>query len=152
MASRAARALARVAAFATAISARAVACDCLALAPLSTAVATEADVVFAGRVVEVTERSEHRSTVRPSGAETSVRLLDAWAEFAVSQVWRGVAGPTVRVHVDGSDCAYRFEPGAAYLVFARRRAGMVWGSVCSRTAPLDAASDVVRALGPPGPR
>lgn len=125
------------------------ACDCIGLAALSPKVATESDLIFAGQAVEVVERNEHVSRTRSGDAETEVRLLEKWVAFAVSSAWRGVDRETVLVAVDNSDCAFVFEPGHLYLVFAERvERGKPRTSACFRTVRLDAAGSILQVLGP----
>ena len=123
-------------------------CDCLRLPEPSPAIATEARFLFAGRVVEIRERSEHVTIIRDGEAETSVRPLEKTVVFHVSKAWRGVRGPTFTVATDWSDCAYPFAAGAEYLVFADATAGPHPStSSCMRTTPLERAAPLLERLG-----
>jgi len=126
------------------------ACDCLRLPEPSPAVAREAAFVFAGRVVEIRERSEHLSITRDGSAETSVRPLERLVVFQVSRAWRGVTAKTFTVATDWSDCHYPFEAGREYLVFAHGAdRGHPTTSICARTTPLERAGRLIELLGAP---
>ena len=124
------------------------ACDCHRLPELSAALATEAPVIFAGRVAEIRERSERLVITRDGSAETSVRTLERTVVFRVTRAWRGVATATFTVATDWSDCAYPFAAGAEYLVFADVTAGPHPStSICTRTTPLERAAPLLERLG-----
>ena len=127
------------------------ACDCLRLPePSAAVVAREAAFVFAGRVVEIRERSEHVSITREGSAETSVRPLERLVLFQVSRAWRGVTAATFTVTTDWSDCHYPFEMAREYLVFAHGTGrGHPSTSICARTTPLERAGRLIDLLGPP---
>ena len=64
----------RALAFAAALAAApAHACDCRRPSEPSPAIATETGVIFAGRAIEIRERSEHVLVTRETGGESSVR-------------------------------------------------------------------------------
>jgi hypothetical protein len=124
------------------------ACDCRRLPEPSAALPIEAPVIFAGRVVEIRERSERLVITRDGSAETSVRTLERTVVFRVTRAWRGVATPTFTVATDWSDCAYPFSAGAEYLVFADATAGPHPStSICTRTTPLERAAPLLERLG-----
>jgi hypothetical protein len=126
------------------------ACDCLRLPEPSPSIATEAPFVFAGRVVEIRERSEHVSIVRDGSAETSVRPLERLVVFRVAKAWRGVTASTFTVATDWSDCNYPFAVGLDYLVFANAQGrARPLTSICARTTPLDRAGRLLELLGSP---
>jgi hypothetical protein len=126
------------------------ACDCRRLPEPSPAVASEASFVFAGRVVEIRERSEHLSITRDGAAETSVRPLDRLVVFRVAKAWRGVTAPTFTVATDWSDCSYPFAVGLDYLVFANAQGrARPSTSICARTTPLDRGGRLLELLGSP---
>jgi hypothetical protein len=126
------------------------ACDCLRLPPLSSAVRVEADYIFAGRALEIVERSEHTTTTRSGGATTEVRPLDRQVVFAVTRAWRGVASERISVTSTIDDCMFNFEIGREYLVFARKGSnGRPVASICSRTSAFDREAPVLAHLGPP---
>lgn len=124
--------------------AAAAACTCAPPAPVMESL-RDADAVFVGRVLEITGR-------RSSGA-VLVRL-------AVERAWKGAESAEILVWTESTTaaCGYPFRVGGRYLVYGwhaegRRapRAGKdaVWTSVCSRTAPVQAAQNDLEALGPP---
>ena len=126
------------------------ACDCIRLKPLSVDVRSEVPVIFAGTVIEITERNEHSTTTYDGGAKTSVRPLDRRVVFQVSAGWRGVAREQIDVGAEISDCMFPFTIGQRYVVFAHKDArGRAWTSICTRTIQYDKAEDIVRALGTP---
>lgn len=49
----------------------------------------------------------------------------------------------------GNSCAYPFEKGERYLVYASRYEDGFWVEGCGRTTPLGSAGEDLRALGPP---
>jgi hypothetical protein len=123
-------------------------CDCRRLPEPSPAIAAEARFLFAGRVVEISERSEHVTITRDGAAETSVRPLEKSVVFHVSQAWRGVRGPAFTVATDWSDCGYPFQPGREYLVFAEGTGSTPPStSICLRTTPLEQAEAPPEASG-----
>ncbi len=110
------------------------ACDCMRGKPLSADVRSEVPVIFAGTVVEITERNEHSTTTYDGGAKTSVRPLDRRVVFRVSEGWRGVMREKFDVGAEVSDCMFPFEIGRRYVVFAHKDArGRAWTSICTRT-------------------
>jgi hypothetical protein len=96
------------------------ACDCRRLPEPSATLASEAPVIFAGRVVEIRERSERLVITRDGSAETSVRPLERTVVFRVTRAWRGVATPTFP------------HPST---------------SICTRTTPLERAAPLLERLG-----
>lgn len=131
----------------------AAACDCVGLPPLSSAVATESRVIFSGEALEVVERSEHTTRTTAGGGSGEVRFVEKWVTFRVAAAWRGVGNDTVLVAVDNSDCAFGFEPGQSYLVFADRHAtGKPFTNACMRTTTLALAGPIVERLGAPRTR
>jgi hypothetical protein len=126
------------------------ACDCMRLKPLSDEVRREAAVIFAGKVVEIVERNEHTTTTYDGGAKTSVRPLERRVLFQVSSAWRGLTQARFSVLAEMTDCVFPFEPGGEYLVFANTDAqGRARTSICTRTASLKDAGEVLRVLGAP---
>ena len=72
----------RALAFAAALAAApAHACDCRRPSEPSPAIATETGVIFAGRAIEIRERSEHVLVTRETGGESSVRPLERTVVF-----------------------------------------------------------------------
>jgi hypothetical protein len=63
--------------------------------------------------------------------------------FRIEQSLRGAAGTVdIESRGIGGSCAYGFVDGTRYLVYARQGEDGTWhASICSRTAPLDQASE-----------
>lgn len=80
---------------------------------------------------------------------------DEFAEFAVDGLWKGPEQRTLRVFTSESDplCAYRFEAGKNYLVYARREekafSNRYRTSACTRTIEGNAALPDLAILGTP---
>lgn len=124
------------------------ACDCAALKPPTSAVRTEAPIIFEGQVVEIVDRSLHITRIRPSDSSGETRPLAREVVFRVSRAWAGVSTRRMSVFMDESDCAFAFAAGRRYVVFARRdRKGRPTTSVCTRTSDVDRAAAVLKALG-----
>ena len=96
------------------------ACSCLATT-LDQA-RSESEAIFEGRV----------DAVEAGATETVVR-------FRVTQAWRGVVHEQVEVRMPtgSAACAFPFQEGVIYLVFARASADGLHTSLCSRTAAMD---------------
>ncbi len=105
------------------------------------------DLIFFGRasVLAVTELGD-------SGVE------DEFAEFAVDGVWKGPPQRTLRVYTSDGDphCAYPFEAGQLYLVYAKREkkafSNRFRTSACTRTVEGEAALPDLAILGLPQER
>jgi hypothetical protein len=108
------------------------ACSCLATS-FEQARADSA-AIFEGRVVGL----------ETDGADTVVH-------FRVTQAWRGVAHEeiVVRMPTSSAACAYPFQEGVVYLVYAQAAEDGLHTSLCSRTAAMDdeAAEADRQALG-----
>jgi len=88
-------------------------------------------------------------------------------QFRVIEAWEGVPGESVVLYgqdaayygeleegemVVSSSCAYVFERGERYLVYASRYEDGLQTGACDRTAPLAEAEKDLDALGPPADR
>ncbi len=88
-------------------------------------------------------------------------------EFRVDEAWKGVSGESAVVYGQAavyygkleegktyteSSCAYPFEEGESYLVYASRYEDGFWVEGCGRTTPLAGAGEDLRALGSPTDR
>jgi hypothetical protein len=91
-----------------------------------------ATLIFAGRVIEIGDYSYY-------GVPSS-------AKFQVVEVWKGPVLETIEVFPEG-DCAYYFEPGRQYLVYATENQEGYTVSSCSRTNMLEYAIEDLQALG-----
>lgn len=102
-----------------------------------------ADAVFTATVVSV--RTTTRLT-RHGPLRRRVYRLRADA------AWKGVASPeiTVTSGMGGGDCGIELRRGVRHLVYAYRdERGRLAAGLCSRTAPVEAAKEDLRALGDP---
>ena len=125
------------------------ACDCTPLKPLSAAVRTEAPIIFEGQVVEILDRSLHITRITPSDSTGETRPLGREVIFQVTRAWAGAASRRISLFMDDTDCAFPFEAGHRYVVFAHAGTkGHPVTSVCTRTVASDRAEDVLKALGP----
>ena len=123
-------------------------CDCVALKPPSAAIRTEAPIIFEGQVVEILDRSLHITRTTPSDSTGETRPLGREVVFQVSREWAGGTTRRLSLYLDASDCAFVFEAGHHYVVFARRDTkGRPTTSTCTRTAETDRAQDVLKVLG-----
>ncbi|MBA2362668.1 MAG: hypothetical protein H0V86_03965, partial [Chloroflexia bacterium] len=76
--------------------------------------------------------------------------------FRVERSWKGVdterVGLSVQLGAVGGTCEYKFQQGQSYLVFASRLndapEAALRTNICTRTAPLAAAGEDLRLLGP----
>jgi hypothetical protein len=128
------------------------ACDCVRLKPLSASVRTEAPFIFEGQVVEIVERSLHITRTTPSDSNGETRPLGREVVFRVTRAWAGAPGRRISVFLEDGDCTFPFQAGHQYVVFARRGVkGRPTTGICMRTAEVDRAQAVLKALGPPRP-
>ncbi len=110
----------------------ALACSCAASGPPCQA-AWSADAVFAGTVRSV-------SHSQPADADTVARRTIVL--FTVDEPLRNVTARSVEVAMATGTCAYRFQIGQKYLIYARTlETGRLTTSICSRTRPLDEAGE-----------
>lgn len=114
------------------------ACSCVS-PPAPPAARDNAIAVFSGQVTGI-----DAPTGLSDGPGNAVHVT-----FAVSEVWKGPAEPTITVVTSGSSasCGYEFTPGEQYMVYAGLDDTRFTASLCSRTAPLAQAADDIRALG-----
>lgn len=102
-----------------------------------------ATAVFAGTVTQA-----------PGGFGAMLRVGGS-VTFRVERSWKGVDTESVGLSVrpgGGAACEFEFQQGQSYLVFASRLNddpdAALRTNTCTRTAPLAAAGDDVRLLGP----
>jgi hypothetical protein len=91
-----------------------------------------ATMIFAGRVIALGDYSYY-------GAPSS-------ATFQVVEVWEGPVEETIKVVPEG-DCAYYFEVGRQYIVYATEDQTGYTVSSCSRTNILEYSVEDLQALG-----
>jgi hypothetical protein len=111
------------------------ACSCAAPATTQQALG-QAAAVFAGRV----------RSIEMVGAGEFQHLQ---VEFVVERVWKGQVGAVLQLATarDTGGCGFPFERGVSYLVYASAASGGLSSSLCSRTAPLEAAGTDLAELG-----
>jgi hypothetical protein len=111
------------------------------------------DAVFSGVVRRITAIDEDGT---PLAANES-RFPRAYrVDFQILDRFRGIEGNTVTIFTagNGAACGYSFAEGQSYLVYASRNLNndLVAG-ICSRTRPIDQASDdlaFLRSISEPG--
>ncbi len=108
-------------------------------------------MVFSGRVVE----SEYRDgAIFPDGKRAGAELT---ARFTIDRWWKGSPIPEIFLFTEQyqaadhsisvSTCAYRFEVGKRYLVYAGFFFGRLRAIYCSRTSEIEKASEDLKLLG-----
>ncbi|MGH7726402.1 MAG: hypothetical protein ACREOU_13325 [Candidatus Eiseniibacteriota bacterium] len=125
------------------VSAAAAACGCKAVPTVAQA-RSKHGFVFIGLAISVTD-----STVSVT-RDSSITL--SRAVFRVRSLWKGLPrhALTVTSGRPSRACAYPFEPGGMYLVYADGKTGFdLVTSVCTRTTPYDSSSAEIKALGTP---
>lgn len=81
--------------------------------------------------------------------------IEEFTEFSVEGVWKGPAQKRLRIYTQTSKphCAYAFEAGKRYLVYAnrdrKRFSNRFRASACSRTKPADHSLPDLAILGDP---
>lgn len=135
--------LAPIVLLALAASTPAEACDCPHEDPARAL--ARADAVFEARVLSI---APSRWANQPCGGfcpDTAVRMR-------VLRHWKGAPAREVVVHTHlRTDCGYEFAAGRTYLVYALRAGDILHTSICTRTAPLDRATEDLAVLGPGTP-
>lgn len=116
-----------------------------------------ADAVFSGEMV--------RGGIEDPDPEDDTMI--GGIQFRVLDAWKGVPGESVVLYgqeaayygkleegemVVASSCAYTFEEGESYLVYASRQEDGLQTGLCDRTMPLTEAERDLDVLGPPADR
>ncbi len=132
------------------------ACSCVGSSNVAAAY-RGADAVFAGEMV--------RGGIEDPDPEDGIMI--GGIQFRVIDAWKGVPGESMVLYgqdvayygeleegemVVSSSCAYVFERGERYLVYASRYEDGLQTGACDRTAPLAEAEKDLDALGPPANR
>lgn len=88
--------------------------------------------VFSGEVLEIVDRAKDRDVT-----------------FRVGEYWKGDVLEQITVSTDSlnSSCAFHFEVGKSYLVFANLWEGSLYTAACSRNRDLKKADEVLKVLG-----
>ena len=130
------------------VVAAAEACSC-GTPPTPERALREADLVFRGRVTNITPVLQSGSTTESSSDPMVV-------EFEVNRVWKGAGKARVSLWTARSEesCGYPFEVGREYFVYStqglRKPADNVptlTTGLCTRTALIEGAEEDVTALG-----
>lgn len=129
------------------------ACSCASVSGVEEGLRA-ADAVFSGEMV--------RGGIEDPDPEDGVML--GGIEFQVIESWKGVSGESAVVYgqdtayygeleegdtVVVSSCAYPFEEGRSYLIYASRYEDGFQVGGCDRTTSLAGAEKDLRVLGPP---
>jgi hypothetical protein len=107
--------------------------------------------IFVGRVIHITDTVVARP--RPRGQGQDHYRFDE-VILSVQQGWKGPQVDTLRIHPGLGLCAFAFELGREYVVFAhvenQRAPGISYlsTSTCSYTRELSRADSVLAVLGP----
>ena len=132
------------------------ACSCAGSSDAAAAY-READAVFAGEMV--------RGGIEDPDPKDGV--MEGGIEFRVDGSWKGVPGGSAVVYgqdtmyygeleegkmYTSNSCAYPFDKGERYLVYASRYEAGFRVEGCGRTASLAEAEEDLDALGPPADR
>jgi hypothetical protein len=132
------------------------ACSCAGSSDVAAAY-RDADAVFAGKMV----RGGVEDPLPKDGT------MVGGIEFRVDEAWKGVSGESAVVYgqdtmyygeleegktYTSSSCAYPFQKGERYLVYASRYEDGFWVEGCGRTTSLADAGEDLRALGAPADR
>lgn len=115
-------------------TARVAACVCVSGTPFITSV-TAADTILTGKVI-----AQEASGTPDQGVYATPFVIE------VTKVWKGANQPTVTVATSNSDCAYNFEVGKEYLIFAEALDGQLRADSCSRSQPLATAERDIALL------
>jgi len=123
----------------------ALSCQCGTIPPPAEALA-RAEHVFLGLVEAIDEAPVTLKADDTHSWSGSVPRIT----FRVGQRWKGAPGQRVFIH-SITNCAYKFELGRSYLVFAERSflTEALEATRCLPTAPRSYAAESIRSLGPP---
>jgi hypothetical protein len=110
------------------------------------------DAVFVGKAVKVSRWADFpllKQSVRLWRALSGSRPGSAYYKktqataitFDVRESWKGVTTGQVTVEQSAGTCAFEFNPGDEYLVYASRVDGAFRTSVCTRTSRVGAAEE-----------
>jgi hypothetical protein len=127
------------------------ACTCGDTRPTVAEARDNALMVFSGSVVD----DEYRAGATfPDGKPAGAELV---ARFKIDRWWKGERLPEIFLFTEQflaadhsisvSDCAYRFEVGGRYLVYAGFFLGRLRAIYCSRTSEITKALDDLKVLG-----
>ena len=115
-------------------TARVAACTCAGGMPFINSV-TGADAILTGKVIAQGE-----------GGTPDQGIYAIPFDIEVTKVWKGVNLPAVTIATSNSTCAYSFEIGKEYLIFAEALDGQLRADSCSRSQPLATAERDIALL------
>ncbi|MBS4195686.1 hypothetical protein [Lederbergia citri] len=116
------------------------ACSCLPVGTVQEGV-DGSTAVFSGKVIEVVDSNKNKKV------QSSADLIEV--KFEVDQSWKGSNQSELIVYTerDSASCGFEFSLNKEYLVYANEVDGKLRVSLCSRTAPLAAATEDINELG-----
>jgi hypothetical protein len=118
------------------------ACRCDGITPIEAL--QEAEVVFAGRVLDAPHTSSYYMNTKGWGWSERYKSLPA--TFKVSAVWKGPVQSRITVY-SHMDCGHIFLAWEEYLVYAHEVEDSLHVTVCNGTAPLARAGQDLAYLG-----
>ncbi len=142
------------------VNTQARACECGRIAEPREA-CNQADSVFTGTVVSIEDHVTwwRNAWIRLHNWVADEKLCassESWVKdcgfeitLTIDESLKGAKGPTVTVRTGrgGGDCAYPFQTGKRYLVYANRYpTGELTTNRCDRTRPVENAADDLSAL------
>ena len=113
------------------------ACSCAGRAPTPAAFKSSSDV-FIGKVLQIVQ-PESRIVHHPDGWTSSVTSGPQIVRLIVEESMKGDQGGEVQFEMGNDTCAFPFEAGKQYLVYARLENGKLITHKCQRTRLLTKA-------------
>jgi len=126
-------------------------CRCAPL-PSPVEAQSRSSTVFVGEVLSISDSSW--TTTGATSADTAWRTIAVRSRLVRLRLVRTLKGSldaTPAVFAGPGNCAFPFELGRQYLVYATSDSGRLHTTSCSRTRPLDRAGEDLAALAPLGP-
>jgi hypothetical protein len=120
------------------------ACSCAGGLPTPAAFKSTPEV-FIGKVIEISQpRSE---IIRGSDGSTGIGpALPSRVRLSVEESLKGLQGGEVDFELGGDNCAYQFEAGERYLVYADWRDNKLRAGKCNRTRPISRAAEDLKYI------
>ena len=116
----------------SALTSEVLACTCLSKETPKGAYKSAANI-FTGTVLSIEQSPPYEIRI-------TFRVLRSYKGFVAETI-------TVRTAFLGSECAYYFEGGKSYLVYAYGHPNSLNTSNCSRTSPIHESQEEIRSLG-----
>ncbi|KGR90458.1 hypothetical protein CD30_11645 [Ureibacillus massiliensis 4400831 = CIP 108448 = CCUG 49529] len=97
--------------------------------------------VFSGKVIKIVDPN------KDAEIQSSADLLEV--QLKVKETWKGVDETIVTLYTarESASCGFNFTLNEEYLVYANKSDGALHVNLCSRTAPLIAATSDLEELG-----